>query len=85
MAMAYSNDDTSHYEGVLLVEINERLKGIQEGQDALVDVPTRLTNIEDHIFEIKTDIKAIKAVITNQSGQIDNHAQRITSLEHVTA
>jgi hypothetical protein len=65
------NEDTSHYEGALLEEINDRLKGIQEGQDAFVDVPTRLTNIEDDMKTVKADISTIKKVVTEHSQAIN--------------
>jgi hypothetical protein len=53
----------------------------------LKDVPTRqeLQNLAARFEPIETDIKIIKAVVTNQSGVLQNHEVRITRLEPALA
>ena len=76
-----SNDDTSHYEGALLEDIYDRIKAMQEGLDALVDVPSRLNRIEDKLSSMINESKAMRAVLIDHSKQIDKHEGRITKLE----
>jgi hypothetical protein len=44
--MSGTNDDTNHYEGALLEDMNSKLDAVLEGQAAMADVPIRLTRLE---------------------------------------
>lgn len=79
------NNGTSHYEGALLEEINDRLKGIQEGQDSLAHVPKQLDDIDSRLRVVESDVKVIKAVVTDHSYDIKDLKTRVTKLEHVRA
>lgn len=74
-------EDTSHYEGALLEEIRDMFKALHEGQEAMVEVPTQIKDIQEHIVVIESDIEIIKSVMRIHSVQIDNHEGRITKLE----
>jgi predicted nuclease with TOPRIM domain len=65
-----SNDDTSHYQGALLEEINERLKGIAAGQEALVNVPSDIANLKERMTNVEGDIKTIKSAVKDLSGEV---------------
>lgn len=80
-----SNDDTSHYEGALLEDIRDQLQAILEGQASLVGVPQAIANLQEDVTDLKTDIRTIKAVVTDQTHQLDNHERRITRLERKAA
>jgi archaellum component FlaC len=64
------DNDMSHYEGALLEEINDRLKGIQEGQDSLAHVPKQLDAIDNRLRAVESDVKVIKAAVTEHSRDI---------------
>lgn len=82
------NNDTDHYEGALLEEINDRLKGIQEGQDSLAHVPEQLNNIDKRLRTVESDVKIIKSVVTEHSRDIKDLKKlktRVTKLESAHA
>ena len=56
-----------HYEGALLESINDQLKAIQEGQDAMVSMPGDIATLKEDVSELKADVKTIKAAVTDQS------------------
>ena len=72
------------YNGVLLEDVNgkfdvilDAVKGIREKVD---DLPTR-----NEFNELKGDVKTIKAVVTQNNLEINDHNRRITKLEEVKA
>jgi predicted nucleic acid-binding Zn-ribbon protein len=64
------SDDTSHYEGALLEEINERLKGIAEGQEALAAVPADVADLKASMINVEADIKTIKHAVKDLSRDV---------------
>jgi hypothetical protein len=60
--MSSENTDTDHYQGALLEDINERLKAILEGQQALAMVPSNIAQLQTDVTDIKAGIKTIKVV-----------------------
>ena len=75
------SEDTGHYKGALLEEMYDMLQILLEGQEALVDVPVRLTNIEVRLDSVEYELKAIRAVLIDHSGLLNNQEGRITKLE----
>ena len=72
------------YSGVLLEDVNgkfdvilDAVKGIRGKVD---DLPTR-----NEFNELKGDVKTIKAVVTQNNLEINDHNRRITKLEEVKA
>lgn len=61
---------TGHYEGALLEDINHKFDAILEGQQSLANVPRKLDDIDERLGRVESDVKAIKAVITNHEGRI---------------
>jgi hypothetical protein len=59
----------SHNNGVLLEDINHKLKAILEGVAPLATVPNDLAELKDDMREVRSDIKVIKSVIKDQSKQ----------------
>ena len=57
------NDNTDHYEGALLEAMNERLKGILEGQESLAHVPAKLDDISNRLERVESKIDVIEAAV----------------------
>jgi len=83
MANNSSNDDDRI--GFVLEHLDDQLKAILEGQDALASVPSKLQQIDERLERVETDVKAIKAAVTDQSHQLNSHEIRIKDLEQATA
>jgi hypothetical protein len=90
------DDDTGHYEGAMLEDILDRVKGIAEGQTTLSErvdrlettlgerigtVEARLSNIEGDVAVIKADTQFIRGAVAEQAGDLDDHEQRLRRLE----
>ena len=82
--MGSTDDDTNHYGGALLEEIRDNMKSLAEGMSSLKgtveDINGRMSNVERN-SEL---IPVIKTALTDQSHQVTDHEQRISSLEHAT-
>lgn len=66
--------------GVILEDIDHKMDGVVEAVGQMRDEMKTLAKQED-LEEVKADIKIIKAVVTDQSKQLDSHEKRITTLE----
>lgn len=73
------SEDRDHYEGVLLEEMNERLKGIQEGQESLAPIPAWLDDISKRLVEVASDVKIIKVAVKGHSDDIKELKQAVFS------
>lgn len=71
------NDD---HVGVLLEKIVDQnqavLEAVSDMQQKINQLPTR-----DEFTELKNDVQVIKAAVTDMSQQLNDHEQRITTLE----
>jgi septal ring factor EnvC (AmiA/AmiB activator) len=79
--MSSEDTDTNHYQGALLEEMNDRLKALLEGQQALAMVPSNIARLQTDMTEVKGDIRIIKATLKIHSTDINGHEKRITHLE----
>jgi conjugal transfer/entry exclusion protein len=61
--MNISNNDSQI--GFVLEQIDDHLKAILEGQDALSTVPKQLQNIDDRLVRVEDEVTAIKATVTD--------------------
>ena len=75
------------YEGAVLEDINEKLQRLAEGVFALVEDNREIKKVIADLPEMKDDIKAIKAAVTDQTRdlqrldqQVDNHEARLDTL-----
>ena len=59
-----------HYMGVLLEEINDRLKGIEEGLEGLKSVPTDIRELTGRIDKMDNWQDVTKLVIKDQSSAL---------------
>lgn len=73
-----SEDDLRRILGEVLVD---ELKIIHEYLDDIPVIKQKVTRLEEDMYEVKTDIKAIKAAVKGQSKQVHNHEIRLTKLE----
>jgi septal ring factor EnvC (AmiA/AmiB activator) len=85
----------SDYDGILLEDIDHKLDAILEGQQAMGSVPRQIDEIDTRLRGVESDVKTIKLVLKDHSGQIaevksdvkairtavTNHDQRVTKLE----
>ncbi len=83
--MSHKNDDTGHYEGALLEDINGKLDAILEGQAAMASVPSRLASLETNMATVKFDLKTLKTAVTDEfrevRGEFREVKQRLSRLE----
>jgi prefoldin subunit 5 len=70
---------------ILVEDVNDKLKVLVEGISMLQDDMRQVKKSVTDIPEVKTDIKIIKAAVTDQSRTINNHDRRIGLLERVTS
>ncbi len=74
-----SRDD--NYTAVLLEDIQSQIQRLAEATGAFTDLPRQVTKLTEDMTEVKSDIKVIKSVVTDQSHHLHNHERRITALE----
>lgn len=80
------NDE--HHQEALLEDINDKLDHLAEGMSVLSDGIQEVRRVVADVPEIKDDIKAIKAAVTDQSRQLSkvehqvaDHDNRIRTVE----
>ena len=68
------------YTTILLEEMRDQNKAILE---AVSGLPTRVefNELKDDVAELKQDLKAVKAAVTDLSNKVADHEHRITRLE----
>ena len=79
------NDDTSHYEGAVLEDIQHKLKQIAEGVSGLT---VKVDGVDKRVSKVEQQtelIPSIKAAVTDQTKQLNDHDARIADLEKTTA
>lgn len=75
------NNDTSHYEGAILENIQDKIDLILEILGVLQPMQSDIRQLKDDVHVLKQDVGVIKKVVTSQSKQLNNHERRITKLE----
>jgi hypothetical protein len=73
-----------NYTNVLLEDINSKFDAVMEIVSPLTGLPVVMSQLQSDIDEVKSDVKVIKAVLTEDSGQLKNHERRIIKLEATT-
>ncbi len=68
--MAGTNDDTDHYEGAVLEDINHQLAAILEGQAAMAGVPAKLEQLHGRLTGLEGEVKATRAAVTDLSKEL---------------
>lgn len=63
-------------------DIQSRVILLTEAIGGLASLPPLVARIDERLSRVEADVKVIKAVVTGQSEQIDNHEVRITELEN---
>ena len=66
---------------VLLEDINHKLDAVLQGIAPLASVPARLSDLENSMGDVKTELKLIRTTLKIHSSQIDKHEVRVTNLE----
>jgi septation ring formation regulator EzrA len=78
------DDDTSHYEGVLLEEIRDQVKTIAESVSGL---NVKVSSVDQRLSKVEQNtelIPSIQVAITDQTKQLNDHEARVASLEEAT-
>jgi len=70
---------------ILVEDVNDKLKVLVEGISMLQDDMRQVKKSVTDIPEVKTDIKIIRAAVTDQSRTINSHDRRIDLLERVAS
>jgi uncharacterized protein YoxC len=70
----------SDHDSVLLEDINHKFDAIMEGQAAMTHLPAAVAKLHEDMNEVKTDIKAIKAVLKDHSKLHNQHSWDIAEL-----
>jgi len=70
---------------VLLENMFHMLKALLEGKAAFASVPGDIVEIKERIINLENSDKAMRAAITDQTGQLNNHETRIVRLEQSPA
>jgi prefoldin subunit 5 len=74
-----------NYTDVILEEVRDQYKKIQEGLDSLQGLPTKVDKLDEDMQTVKSDLKTIKAVQRDQGHQVQDHEKRLTKLETVSS
>ena len=72
------DDDRKAVLGEVLID---ELKIIREYLEYLLPIKPKVDKLERDVEQLKVDTAAIKAVLTDHSGQLRSHEIRITDLE----
>lgn len=75
------NSADKHYEASLLEDIQHKLVRLAEAVAILPEMYQDVKHLKLDMGEVKDDIRIIKLVLTSHSSQLDNHENRISSLE----
>jgi peptidoglycan hydrolase CwlO-like protein len=72
---------SDNYTAIILEEIRDQNKAVLEAVGDIQKQVSKITTMEENITEIKTDIKVIKAAVTDTNTQVRDHERRLTQLE----
>ena len=70
-----------NYTDVLLEDINAKFDAIMEIVQPLVSLPADVREIKEDVSATKADLRIVKAAVTDQSHQLNDHERRILALE----
>lgn len=71
----------SRYFEVILEEIRDQNRAVLEAVGVMQRQVAKLTGIEDDVHELKSDMKVVKAAITDIGGVLQDHERHISKLE----
>ncbi|PIR86101.1 hypothetical protein COU14_00725 [Candidatus Kaiserbacteria bacterium CG10_big_fil_rev_8_21_14_0_10_44_10] len=71
-------EDQIRHQGVISEDIQHHIQRLAE---AMADVPAKVTSIDERLANMESDMKVVKAAVTDQSGVLHDHETRITQLE----
>ena len=71
-------EDQIRHQGVISEDIQHQVQRLAE---AMAEVPATVQKLSADVDELKTDMKVVKAAVTDQSGVLHDHESRITQLE----
>jgi hypothetical protein len=68
---------------VLLEDMNSKFDVVIESVSGLASGVKELKQLIPDVTELKSDVKVIKAAVTDQTTQLNDHENRITAIEAV--
>lgn len=75
-----SDDDRKTVLGEVLMD---ELKVIREYLEDIPVIKQKVTSIDERLSVVESDMKVVKAVLTDHSQQLQDHETRITRIEAV--
>ena len=75
-----ADDITNDHTGALLEHIDDQLKAIREGQEALSGLPDDVAILEADMSGVQDDIRVMKAAIKDLSTDVKAHGSTIKDL-----
>lgn len=75
------DNDTSHYEGAILENLQDKVDVILEILKTLKPMAIDIRGLKTDVHQLKDDVYIIKKVVTGQSAETQNHERRIAKLE----
>lgn len=77
--MSSSSDRAEEIAQVFIEKIEDQFSVMQENMDDMLD--RKLQSIQTDMTELKSDMKIVKAAVTDQSKQLSDHESRISDFE----
>jgi hypothetical protein len=80
-----SDNTEDHYQGALLEDMNDKLRGIAEAVGGLSDRVERMGKRLERVEHNTETLPALKGALTSISADVDDHEARLKRLEQRAA
>jgi D-ribose pyranose/furanose isomerase RbsD len=70
------------YQIILMEEVKDQNRAVREAVDDMQKTMADLPHMRDDMSELKSDMKIVKAAVTDLSHIVHDHERRITQLAH---
>jgi len=74
-----------HYEGAMLEEMRDNFKALAEAISGLYPLHDKVDRIDGRLQHIEEDVHVIKLVLTDHSGKLRGHEDRLIKIEQKAA
>lgn len=70
---------------ILLEDIDSKIEAVLEAMPSSAEISQRFGALDERLEQIESNVKAIKAAVTDQSAELRDHQHRISDLERAAA